>query len=63
MHQYEQLGGGVAKDELYLTYEIKQCPVCKRLVKETYQCEVISQAKVDKLLAEKDPEIVPIDHE
>lgn len=63
MHQHKEIGGGVAKDELYQTWEIKKCPNCGRMVKELYQCEIISQAKVDKLLKERDVEIIPVEME
>lgn len=34
-------GGGKAEDSNYETWEIKECPSCERLVKESYKCELI----------------------
>lgn len=60
MHQHKQIGGGIAKDEMYQTWEVKKCPNCGRLVRELYQCELITEAKARVLeKAGSDIEIVP----
>lgn len=50
MHQYKKVGGGEATDTKYKTWEIKECPQCGRLVRETYVCEVVERKDVDYLL-------------
>ena len=45
MHQVREnnvpLGGGTSTDELYETWEIKECPACGRRVKESYSCKLL----------------------
>ena len=43
MYQYKKLGGGISEENLYETWEIKICPKCKRLVKESYSAMVIDE--------------------
>jgi len=54
MHQHEHIGGGEANDREYTTWEVKKCPSCKRLVKESYTAEVISDNQAEKLKGETD---------
>lgn len=54
MHQKEQVGGGEATNEKYETWEIKECPICGRLVREYYLAEVITPTKFARLKAEMD---------
>jgi hypothetical protein len=42
MHQKDHIGGGESTDERYTTWEIKECPICKRLVREFYEAKVVS---------------------
>lgn len=42
MHQLKKIGGGISNDVLYATWELKICPLCTRVVKEYYSCEVLS---------------------
>ncbi len=49
MHQKDKVGGGEAEDNLYKTWEVKECPACKRLVKESYKAEVISLSQLKRL--------------
>lgn len=58
MHQMRRIGGGIAEDKNYETWEVKEC-VCGRIVKESYSCTVISKKEALRLEAEMDPEIVP----
>ena len=34
--------GGIATDDVYETWYVYECPKCKRRVKESYRCEVLS---------------------
>lgn len=54
MTQHEQIGGGEANDREYTTWEVKKCPSCGRLVKESYSAEVLSDSEVEKLRGETD---------
>lgn len=63
MHQHKEIGGGVARDEFYQTWEVKKCPNCGRMVKELYQVEMVSQTKVNQLEKEKDTDIIPVESE
>lgn len=33
--------GGIAKDDVYETWYVYECPTCGRQVKEAYRCEVL----------------------
>lgn len=50
MVQYKKLGGGESTDERYVTWEIKICPHCKRLVKEYYSAVVLSEGDIARLV-------------
>lgn len=50
MHQFKNIGGGEANDTRYVTWELKICPVCKRLVKEYYAAIQISEDQIQELL-------------
>ena len=54
MHQHEQIGGGEGNDKEYTTWEVKKCPSCKRLVKESYSAIVINEREVERLRGEQD---------
>lgn len=47
MHQLDKIGGGVSEEDLYLTWELKICPLCGRVVKESYECEVLDQEGIE----------------
>jgi hypothetical protein len=49
MHQYKKLGGGVSNDDLYETWEIKQCPSCKERIYEAYRAIKVSDEEIRKL--------------
>ena len=53
MHQYKKLGGGYSGEEKYETWEIKICPECKRLTKEYYSAEILSEGNLKKIINEK----------
>lgn len=46
MHQKGKEGGGESTDERYYTWEMKECPSCGRLVRESYIAEVVTDGKV-----------------
>lgn len=52
MHQLDKIGGGESTDMKYETWEVKQCPICLRTVKEYYCAELISKNQVAKLKEE-----------
>lgn len=33
--------GGIARDDVYETWYVYECPCCGRRVKEAYRCEVL----------------------
>lgn len=45
------VGGGNATDEEYTTWEVKECPVCGRLVLEHYTAIPILENESDKIVA------------
>lgn len=45
MHQKDKRGGGISEEEDYTTWELKECPVCDRLVVEYYTARVVGQDK------------------
>jgi hypothetical protein len=45
MHQKDKIGGCETTEKKYVTWEIKECPVCNRLVKEYYLAEELSYLK------------------
>lgn len=47
MHQKDGIGYGKSTDKKYVTWEIKECPHCGRLVKEFYSCKVIEPKMLD----------------
>ena len=49
MHQYKKMGGGNSTDDVYSTYEIKECPVCDRKVLEYYNATLIDEEIAKKL--------------
>lgn len=49
MHQWGKVGGGMAEGDKYETWEVKECPQCHRLVKETYCCEALTLSQAHKL--------------
>ena len=61
MHQLRQIGGGIAENGTYITWEVKKCPSCSRLVKETYECKVISEKEAHKLERELAHDIIPVE--
>lgn len=63
MQQLRNIGGGVAEDTRYETWEVKKCPSCGRLVKEFYSAEVINQNQAHSLEKAMDPEIIREDIE
>lgn len=42
MRQKEHIGGGLADDEKYTTWEFKECPGCGRKVVEYYSAVVVN---------------------
>lgn len=52
MHQFNKIGGGVSTDDLYETWEIKECPACGRKVEEKYTVKILTDEEV-KILEEK----------
>lgn len=50
MHQKDRIGGGESTDLYYETWELKECPVCGRVVREKYSVELLTdqQAKDTK---------------
>lgn len=58
MHQFQKVGGGSATEKLYETYEVKECPACNRMVKESYRCEVISKTEALALREEGDEVVI-----
>lgn len=52
MTQYRQIGGGESSDDTYETWEVKSCPTCSRLIKETYTCQRINEQEARKLEAQ-----------
>lgn len=60
MHQHKEVGGGIANERLYETWELKECNSCDRMVKETYRCEVVSAPAARKLEKEMAPSIIPL---
>ena len=46
MHQKDKIGGGEATDEVYTTWEMKECPGCGRVVRESYEVTVINNGFV-----------------
>jgi len=58
MHQFKGIGGGIAEEEKYKTWEVKECSDCKRLVKESYEVKVISRSRAERLKEEMEEEIV-----
>lgn len=46
MYQKDKIGGGVSEDSLYQTWELKECPVCGRVVKESYEAKVLTAEEV-----------------
>lgn len=49
MHQKDKVGGGESTDEKYVTWEIKECPSCGRLVEEIYSATVIDKEELKKI--------------
>lgn len=54
MKQYKDVGGGtITPDGLtYITWELKICPNCGIMVKESYEAEVLSEYQVQEILNE-----------
>lgn len=44
----KSIGGGVALDEEYTTWELKECTKCGRLVVEHYTCLVVDSVEEAK---------------
>lgn len=54
MNQKDRIGGGDASDDIYRTWELKECPYCGRLVIEYYcarPVESVDEAR--KIMAEE----------
>jgi hypothetical protein len=49
MHQKDAIGGGEARDDKYITWELKECPACKSVVMEFYQCTVFTDKQIKML--------------
>ena len=43
MHQKDQVGGGTSTDAAYVTWEVKECPGCGRVVLERYSVEILGE--------------------
>lgn len=41
----QPIGGGVANDATYTTWEVKECPICERMVLEFYEASVFTSVK------------------
>lgn len=63
MYQYNQIGGGEAKEDIYTTWEVKKCPSCNRLVKEVYQCVPITVEQVATLEMQRGLPIIKFNEE
>ena len=52
MHQYKKIGGGkLTHDGLnYMTWELKICPNCGIIVKESYEAEVLSEQQFQDIV-------------
>lgn len=61
MHQYKKIGGGnITPDGLnYMTWELKICPNCAIIVKETYGAKVISQEEFEEILQKQTKTKIP----
>lgn len=51
MVQKDKIGGGLAEDERYITWELKECTQCGRTVVEYYEARVIEPPLLNDLLA------------
>ena len=46
MTQKDKIGGGYTNDGFYTTWEVKECPNCKRVVSETYTVKVLDKEQL-----------------
>lgn len=51
MHQKNNIGGGIAEDDKYITWELKECGTCKRNIIEYYEARLIEQPLLGDLLS------------
>lgn len=47
----EPIGGGIADQNEYTTWELKECPVCKRLCVEHYSAIVVTSVEEARMVA------------
>jgi len=56
MHQKrikaEPIGGGVADDCQYTTWELKECPICERLALEHYTASLVDSVEESTVLVD-----------
>lgn len=55
MKQYDAVGGGIASDSRYETWEIKICPTCQRTVLEFYSAVVFEGDTLKEFLNGMNP--------
>ena len=51
MHQKNKLGGGISTDDEYTTWEVKECPECGRVTRESYSVKVLSKSELRRIEA------------